>query len=324
MNILITSASRKVALIEAFKTAVLKEGGGKIISVDSSSLSPALLRSDVGLVVPESDNDNFIAALIKICKKYKVKLIVPTRDEELVLFSKNRDMFKNKGIEVMVAKQGTIELCLDKRKFLSFCKKNNLPVPNTYTVGELLQSKVAFPLFVRPRMGKSGKGVFLINNREQLNIFLREAGSFIFQELVKAKEYTIDLFADFKGKIISVVPRERIMVFGGESFIGKTYKNMILINAAIDLAKKLNLIGHNTIQCFYDRKKDTVKFIEVNPRFGGGAALGFKSGAHTPLFLTKLLLGKTVRSQIGKFKENMVMLRYTEDMFVFKGKVVNA
>ena len=58
-----------------------------------------------------------------------------------------------------------------------------------------------------------------------------------------------------------------------------------------------------------------VKFIEVNPRFGGGAHLGFAAGAPTPLFLVKLLKGEILKPRIGKFKDNYFMLRYTEDMF---------
>ena len=137
----------------------------------------------------------------------------------------------------------------------------------------------------------------------------------IIQELCKNKEYTIDLFADFEGNIISVVPRQRMLTFSGETFIGKTYSNKILIDQSIELAKALKLIGHNTIQCFFDGDKKT-KFIEVNPRYGGGANLGFEAGANTPLFLIQLIEGKKVKSEIGKFKNSFIMLRYTEDFFL--------
>ena len=125
---------------------------------------------------------------------------------------------------------------------------------------------------------------------------------------------TIDLFADFSGKVISVIPRERVRIFGGESFVGKTTSNPTLIEESIRLASELKLIGHNTIQCFFDN--EDVLFIEVNPRFGGGANLGFAAGARTPQFLVRLIQGKEVVPMIGKFKDEYVMLRYTEDLFL--------
>jgi hypothetical protein len=73
------------------------------------------------------------------------------------------------------------------------------------------------------------------------------------------------------------------------------------------------------VPCFSGRQlgwqQSYVKFIEVNPRFGGGAHLGFAAGAPTPLFLVKLLKGEILKPRIGKFKDNYFMLRYTEDMF---------
>lgn len=321
MNILITSASRKVGLIEAFKKALSKEGGGKVIAVDFNPLSPALFRSDISFVVPESSDRNFINILNELCRKYKVKLIIPTRDEELILFSKNKELFDEIGAKVMVAEKEVIEICSDKLKFLLFCKKNNIPIPKIYNLEELRKTKVKFPVFARYRFGKSSKGVFIIENKEQLSIFLKNHSSFIFQELIKDKEYTIDLFSDFNGRVISIVPRERIYVFGGETFIGKTYKNFFLIKETIKLTEKLNLIGHNTIQCFYNSKKKKIKFIEINPRFGGGVNLSIFAGADTPLYIIRLIKGKTLKSRIGKFKDNLIMLRYAKDIFVNQGDI---
>jgi carbamoyl-phosphate synthase large subunit len=143
----------------------------------------------------------------------------------------------------------------------------------------------------------------------------------IIQEFVQADEYTVDLFADFSARVISAVPRERTYTFGGESFVSRTCQNPTLIQESIRLATKLKLIGHNTIQCFY--QNGMVKFIEVNPRFGGAASPGFSAGAFTPVFLLKLLNGETVEPRIGKFKADHIMLRYTEDLFLDASALTN-
>jgi carbamoyl-phosphate synthase large subunit len=84
----------------------------------------------------------------------------------------------------------------------------------------------------------------------------------------------------------------------------------------------LGAIGHITLQCI--ETADGIKFIEANPRFGGGAMLGIRAGANTPLMLIELVLGKKLKPQIGKYKKNLLMLRYTADIFMADGQVVKS
>lgn len=313
MNILITSAGREVPLVKAFKKA-LRHYGGKIICADINSLSAAFLYGDISFLVPKYSDDLFIPKLLKICKKHNVKLIVPTKDDELPIFAQNRKKFEDIGTIVMVSNSKAIDICFDKLKFVGFCKKNNIPVPKTYAIEEIKKNKVSFPLFINDRFGRGSRSAHKVNNKEELKLYLRIIRNPIIHEYISSKEYTIDLFADFQGNIISVVPRERIFISGGESFIGKTCKNKKLIESAVDLSKKLKLIGHNNIQCFFNGKE--LKFIEVNPRYGGGSNLSFAAGANTPLYLIQIINGKKVGNKMWKFRDNFLMLRHTEDIFL--------
>lgn len=313
MNILITSASRKVSLVRAFQQALSQEKEGKVVAVDTSPLSPALYFADEHYLVPPSDNPKFLAVMLQLCEKLKIGLLVPTRDEELPFFAENKNKFSNIGTYAMVPSFDTVRTCQDKKLFINFCQENGFAIPKSYE-NKNLSDDVKFPLFVKPRTGKGGRQAVRVNSKQKLELILKDMADAILQELVRAPEYTIDLFADFSSKVISVIPRERIRIFGGESFVSRTHKNPKLTQESVRLAKKLKLTGHNTIQCFLDN--DIVKFIEVNPRFGGAAHLGFAAGASTPLFLVKLLKGETVEPRIGEFKDNYIMLRYTEDLFL--------
>ena len=313
MNVLITSASRKVALIKAFQRALSEEGGGQVIAVDLSPLSPALYIADKHFLVPALPEDNFFDTIRDLCIEERVDLIIPTRDEELPFFSKHAAEFSTINTKVMVPRPDIVEKCQNKDQFIQFCLENNFSVPKRYDA-DPLPDNIKFPLFVKPKRGKGGRHTLRISSRSELDLALKIIPNAIVQEYIEAPEYTIDYFADFLGKAISVVPRERVLVFGGESFVGKTTANPLLINAAVRLATQLGLIGHNTIQCFL--QKNNVMFIEINPRFGGGASLGIKAGASTPHFLIKLLKGDQIEPQIGDFKDGYIMLRYTEDLFL--------
>ena len=313
MNILITSASRKASLVLAFQEALAQEGGGKVIAVDASPLAPALYFADEHYLVPLSHDSDFLEVLLRLCVLLKINLIVPTRDEELPFFSEHKREFTDVGTFVVVSDPATVRMCQDKKVFIKFCQENNFTIPRSYEITNL-PADLEFPVFIKDRYGKGAKKAVRINSKRALESVLEEMPDAIIQEFVDAPEYTIDLFADFSGRVISVVPRERIYIVGGESFVGRTKKNPVLIQEGTRLAEKLHLIGHNTIQCFLDG--DLVKFIEVNPRFGGGANLGFAAGAHTPLFLVKLLKGETLEPRVGEFKANYIMLRYTKDVFL--------
>ena len=320
MNILITSASRKVSLVRAFQQALAREGGGKVIAVDENPLAAALYFADEHHLVPPSHRPEFLSVMLRLCEQLNIKLLVPTRDEELPFFAEHKEKFESVGTRIMVSAPDAIRICQDKRLFIKFCQESGFAVPKSYS-GVDLNVNLVFPLFVKPRQGKGGWQTSCINSKEELEMVLEQMPDAVVQEFTDAPEYTIDLFANFSGDVISVVPRERIYVFGGESFISRTSKNLALIQEAIRLATKLQLIGHNTIQCFLD--DSIIKFIEVNPRFGGAAHLGFAAGAPTPLFLVKLLKGETLEPRIGQFKDNYFMLRYADDLFLDEESLTN-
>jgi len=316
MNVLITSASRKVWLIKAFQRALSEEDGGQVIAIDSNPKSAALYFADKGYVFPPGLGEEFLVAVQNICQKHKIRLLIPTRDEELPFFAKVRQRLKCIGVTIMVPDLDTVKLCQDKRLFVQFCLKHGFSVPKTY---ETTDGPFEFPVFVKERFGKGSKWAFLAESKSDMDYLLQRLKEPVIQEYIEAQEYTIDLFADFSARVLSVVPRGRIFVFGGESFIGKTCKKWEIIQEATRLAQTLKLIGHNTIQCFWH--KERVKFIEVNTRYGGGANLGFAAGAFTPRMLVRLILGKEVKPIIGEFKDKLYMLRYTEDVFLSEREV---
>ncbi len=318
MNILITSASRKVSLVETFKEALAKEGGRKVITADMSPFSAAFYFGDKYYLVPPSTSNLFIPSIIKICKKNNIEMVIPTRDEELPLFSKKKEDFASMGVKVIVPELSTVELCQDKKKFIDFCQSNGFATPKTFKE-EMISEDISYPLFLKTRFGKSSNYTFKVTSKGMLESLLNLIEEPIIQEYLKTREYSIDLFSDFEGNPISVVPRERVSIFGGESFIGITRKNKKLINKAIRLAKALKLTGPNTIQCFYDGRD--AKYIEVNPRFGGGVNLSIAAGATIPLYLIQVFKGKRATSRIGNFKDGYVMMRYTEDKFLEESRL---
>jgi carbamoyl-phosphate synthase large subunit len=308
VNVLITSASRKVGLVRAFQAALACTGGGKVVAVDSNPLSPALLFADAHAVVPRGDSADFLPTIRALCTRHEVGLLVPTRDEELPVFAAQKSSLAAQGVVALVSSSESVRICQDKRAFLDFCDREGFATPRTWGADERPPAK-AFPVFAKPRFGKGGRGTAAVATPQELDFLLASHPDTIVQELVTAQEFTIDLFADLSGRIVSVVPRERTRVFGGESFVSRTVKSGRLIDEATAVARALSLVGHNTIQCFFDGSAP--KLVEVNPRYGGAANLGFAAGAPTPEFAVRAALGEKLEPHVGEFTDDLVMLRYT-------------
>lgn len=323
VNVLITSVSRKVWLVKAFKNALHNEGiEGKVISVDANPMSAALYVSDKHYIVPFTSDPRYLPTLLDICSKEDVSLIIPTRDAELPFFAKNKHLFEEQGIKVMVSDPPIIDVCNDKYKFYQFLKDHNINTPETY-LPEQIKAGISpkYPVIIKPRYGAGSKGIFKATTKKELNFFLNYVESPVVQEFIEGTEYTIDVFSDFERRVISIVPRERIEVVGGESYKGKTVKDIKLIKEAKKLVEALGTVGHVTLQGIVNSGE--IYFIEVNPRFGGGAALGFIAGADTPRLLIRLLLGRPVRPMIGEFLDEVFMLRYTQDIYLYKGRIIH-
>lgn len=319
MNVLITSVSRKVWLVEAFRRALSRYGGGRVIACDADPVSAALYRSDGHYRVPLSVQSNFIDEIMAICKKEKIKLIVPTRDRELLIFAENKEYFAKAGIIVMVSAPEVIKICSDKYRFYQFFQDSGIDVAATW-LEDLNASHARFPLFVKSRYGAGGAGAFKAENPGQLRAFIEYCPDALTQEFIAGPEYTVDLFSDFSPRVISVVVRRRLEVVAGESYKAKTVNAADIVRLSIKAAEKLKSQGHITLQFIKNERQ--LKLIEINPRFGGGAALGFAAGCDSPSFLIELARGGKLTPRAGQFEEGLLMLRYTHDLFMRRGKVV--
>jgi carbamoyl-phosphate synthase large subunit len=290
MNILITSAARKVWLVKAFQDA-----GAHVIACDMDELSPALYMANEKLIQPRGvDEIGFIASY---CLDHKTDAIVPTRDAELIKFSEKMNVFNKLETKIIISKNNAL-INIHKYEFNEFCNSIGHKTPTTF-----FHTKEEKKFFCKPIFGSGSKGTSIVSWPE----------CSVIQEVINEPEYTINVFIHPDGTPISSVPRQRIKVLDGESWTGRTVKDSNLIDASIDLCSKAGLIWHSTLQCFYNGKD--IKWIEAMNRFGGGAPLSFAAGANSPQWIVDILRDKEVKPCIGEFKE-LTMMKYTTECYI--------
>jgi carbamoyl-phosphate synthase large subunit len=113
------------------------------------------------------------------------------------------------------------------------------------------------------------------------------------------------------------VPRARWQVRGGEVCKGVVVKDRAIMDAGQAVVETLgpSLRGIVTLQCIVT-PEHRVRFIEINPRFGGGAPLGIAAGADYPAWLLQELCGQSPQIAFDGFRHGLGMLRYDWSVFV--------
>lgn len=323
-NILFTSSGRRFALIKHFKEVLKKMNiEGEIITSDVKSTSPAAFISDFHELVPLVSNVRYISTLKEICLKYEINLLIPLIDTELCLLAQHKYEFEKIGVTVLISSPKINEICFDKVKTSKFFRENGINSPMEYEIENiLLDDSPSFPYLIKPAKGSSSLGVFKVNNKSELEFFKNYISEPILQEYLEGDEYTIDALVDLDGQFITAVPRLRIETRAGEVSKGLTVKNELLINATKEVLRKMpGVLGCITLQCFYT-SDGTIKFIEINPRFGGGFPLSIAAGADFPKYLIEKLTNKTPTTNLTNWKSDLMMLRYDDAIFISREKVL--
>ena len=316
-RILFTAIGRRVELIQSFRESSLLLGTNiKIYGADMSYTAPALSYCDYTRIVVSMKSDKYIDNLLSICEEELIDLLIPTIDTDLLLLSKNKDRFESIGTRVMVSDLDKIAICRDKRNTAKFFTECGLQTP--VPVDDYEKYDGPFPAFLKPKDGSSSINAYRINDKEQLATYVHQVPDYIIQPFVEGKEYTIDVFCDWNGNLVTIVPRERIQVRSGEVLKTQIFMDEKMINEAKIICDSFKPCGPITIQLIRD-KNDSDWFIEINPRFGGGAPLSMKAGARSSEYIIKMLYGID-NSNDYKISDGAEYSRFDQSVCVRQGK----
>ncbi len=322
LNVLFTCIGRRVALLNCFRSAARQlKVDASFFGTDTTHLCSALQLCDKGFLVKPITHAGYIEQLLTIVKDNTVRLLVPTVDLDLKLLAQNKPRFAALGCQVLVSDRKVIEVCQDKRKTYRFLLKNGFDTPLTAGVRSAISRqfparKLTWPCFLKPWDGYASRGNAVVNSRKELLFFARRIPNVICQEFVRGTEYTCDVYVDFGMKVRCVVPRKRIEARAGEVSKGQVTKHARIMSEAARLVAVLGAgPGVITLQLFLT-PDDKAKFIEINPRFGGGVPLSIKAGANFPKWILQELLGRKTNIRFDGFKDNLVMLRYDSEVWL--------
>lgn len=313
--VLVTSAgtASAISVIKALKNYAT--GTFHIVAVDIDSSAAGLYLADEFFIVPPYSDEGYIKHLIKIAEKTGAAYLFPIYSKEIPVIAENHAVLRASGLQTFLPDVEAIRRCNSKVEMYRIAEEGDFAPPKTYTLQESESlTEAIYPLFAKPVEGSSSTGARVISTRQELLQVKSVERPFLVQELLDGEEITVDVLCDRDYKPLVVAPRIRLATKAGQSVKGRTIDNARFVPLIARICAAFKLVGVCNVQFF--RKGDTLRFLEINPRFAaGGLMLTVAAGKNIPALLIDLMDGLVVAPQLEGNK-NLLMTRYWEEIII--------
>lgn len=225
------------------------------------------------IISPKINTDHYDQFIKKIFKKYD--LIIPTTENEIQYFSKNKKI--GKLFPILINKPEIVRLFLNKISTHNFLSFNKIFPPKFSKPINLLKNYTE-PFFLKTIYGHGNKNYQLIDSKNKFNKLQKtKKNNWMAQEYFDEKydEYTccvikLDTF------ISTIILKRKLN--NGITYYAEVIKNNEIEKAIRKIAEKINLNGSINIQLKIYKNK--VSIFEINPRLSSTVMmrhmLGFK------------------------------------------------
>ena len=297
--------------------SILRDMAGEPVTMLAADIDPYaaglyLVGADERALLPRGDDPAFASTLLDLCRRWEVDVVIPTVDSELLPVARMRDQYDAAGTTIVGASVATLEACLDKAALARLCDPV-VRVPRTQVVDEAFDAAaVALPVIVKPRSGSGSRGIRLVERVAKLEALPRD-GTLLVQEHLPGAEFSLDVLARADGRVVGVVPRERLKVDSGIAVTGRTLHDDALEDFARQVAEAIGLTTVANVQVKQDAA-GMPALLEVNPRFPGTMPLTIAAGIDMPRLAIGEALGTPIPDGPLPFQD-IAMVRYFEERF---------
>lgn len=319
INILILSVGTRNKIIQYFKNALINENGekiGKVIATDASKYSPAIYDADKFYIVPRINETGYLEKILDICKKEKIDAVLSLIDPELNILANNKSKFNELGVTIVGSEKEQCDISLDKDRMYKWLVENEFNTAKSYTnktefYKDVELNKINFPVFVKPISGSASISINKVYDRETIDLLFEREDNLMIQEFLDGQELGVDVYIDLiSGEIVSIFAKRKLVMRAGETDKAVSFKDIKLFDLVKDFVNKFGYKGQIDIDIFDVNGKYYIS--EVNPRFGGGYPHAYECGVDHMKLIINNIKGNTNKENIGKYKENMSMMKYVE------------
>jgi len=297
-----------------------------LVAGDLDPFAPALLREEVtGYELPPVDEeDEYIQKLSDIITEEEIDVLIPSYDLDVTTVSKRRDNLPGR-VNYLLPAHEKIRLSDDTLQSVRLAIDAEVPCPETYgSLDEAFSGMSAdFPLFVKPRESRGGRGAMKVENEEELEWHFerisREWGSPVIQEYIPSSTgsmYMVGLLYDPDGNINSTFTSRSIRTnysWGGGGVSAEPVENERIIEYAKSIVDEMGgWRGPINMEFLSDSRDNTYKFIEINPRLWGYNYIATINGMNLPSKIVRMCMGEYVEPQFTHSTDNVLLFDIDE------------
>lgn len=310
LTVLMLGGARRVSMAELLKRSGERIGADvNIISYELLEQVPIALAAKVIVGLRWSD-PKVVDDICRVARENEVNIILPFVDGAIEVASKCRESLPD--VFIPVSDYEISKAMFDKVEAAKLFKEAGIPIPKTYSV---LNADI--PAIAKPRHGSASRGIKVFYNMDEL-MHLENLRDYIVQEYIENRdEYTVDCYVSQKGEIMTVVPRCRLEVMGGEVTRTITCHNTTLEKMSCDVINAFKLRGPVTLQFIHDLDSDRYLLMEVNPRLGGGVVCSIYAGAPITDYILEESLGVPLK-KCTDWAYNTLMARYQKEAIFYE------
>lgn len=315
----------------------------RIVAVDRNENAGARDLVDAFYTVPSAEKEDFLPAVLDICRRESVQVVIPIVTRELMKFSCARAEFEALGAKVSVMEPDKLEIVNNKAHLLDAMRAHGLRTPEyrrVHTVEKLKAavSALGYPekaLCVKAAVGNGSRGIRMLNaNISRFDLFFEQKPNSMFisyEELIRTlseretmpemlvmeylpgTEYSVDFLADH-GEPIYTVSRRGLSVVTSNMMSLVVDDNPAVKEICTQVVRSLELDGNFGFDLLYNANDETPYVIEINPRLTAGVVSCAAAGVNLPYLGMKRLLGEPLPELTPHFGTRMSR-RYQEAFF---------
>lgn len=277
---------------------------------------------DESLICPYANHKNFRPWLKKVVEENSIDIVLSgVEDINNALAAIGRI---NEKCQLLVPEAENLFTFGDKLKTVQWLADNGINHPKTHDLGEnysfsQIESSLALPFIVKPKVGKGSAGIFIIENEEQYS-GIEDIKLYVAQQLIgdTNTEYTCGVYKSKFGYTEIIIMRR--LLRNGSTIMAEVVENKDIYDYCKQIADSCATTVPFNIQLRLCNKTHKPFCFEVNMRLSGTTAIrhgfGFKD---CQVWIKEAVQNKSFRNDFNV--KPAVAIRYEAEVFLEKDTV---
>ena len=321
-------------------TASIKNNGERnirLIGADMNHDDTILQMVDQYYQVPRGDDPGYAAAILDICKKEHVDVVIPIMSVELETLARNAQLFREAGVALSVSDLEPLEIANNKLALFEYMRDNGIPTPKFRSVKCVADvdpaiEEIGMPVVFKATEGSGSRGMRIIDPRKsRFDILFHEKPTSAYVTLKEFKEtlaegdmpemlameylpgheYTVDMLCE-NGKVLYNMCRRGLNVQTSIILDGIVEDKPEITGLCAQVAQKLKLTGNIGFDV-KERADGTPVIMECNPRATAGVSEFTASGVNLLYLNIKRCLGEPLPELTPRY--GVIMKRRYQEMY---------